>query len=372
VIASLPGVGLEVSRRPLLFEVVSADVVGLKFKVPNLDSAEIALWFSLVAVEQRILELQYRFFLASCILLLLGVVAVFYLCSRVQRGVGNLCEVVVGMLQGFDLSIDHVPSQRVSRELVGLRNLITKLFQRLGEVDSAETKASPKDEVFFQASREEMVNFDGLLNSTPEVVNGDDSAAAASGLVVIPVPIQGGQVSVEAPSSDGFSDLDSLTLETEYVPWDSEAGTVIKKEDPSLMGGIATWDEFRLETNLSVSSEEFDEVADNLDVEVPLSSPVGGGIATSVMEVSPELIEKLRLADGFEDAKEAEADFKRLYDLFLSERQGCGQQGLVDYDKFVERLKASESKVRSQKPNANVRFEIYRKDGRAAIRAIPS
>ncbi|MEE2961953.1 MAG: hypothetical protein VYA34_14550, partial [Myxococcota bacterium] len=46
VIASLPGVGLEVSRRPLLFEVVSADVVGLKFKVPNLDSAEIALWFS--------------------------------------------------------------------------------------------------------------------------------------------------------------------------------------------------------------------------------------------------------------------------------------------------------------------------------------
>ena len=179
VIASLPGVGLEVSRRPLLFEVVSADVVGLKFKVPNLDSAEIALWFSLVTIEQRILELQYSFFLALCILWFLIATAVFYLCIRVQRGVGNLCEVVVGRSQDLKISMGDVASQRVPGELVRLRNLITKLLQRLAEVDSGRTKPIPKAGGFGQTSAEGMVHLDGFLNSALEVVNDDDSEVNA-------------------------------------------------------------------------------------------------------------------------------------------------------------------------------------------------
>ncbi len=67
-----------------------------------------------------------------------------------------------------------------------------------------------------------------------------------------------------------------------------------------------------------------------------------------------------------------EAHFKETYQQFIATKQQCGEPvtGLT-YDKFKETLKKNQEKIQQAHGTAKVRFTVYVKDGKAALKATP-
>jgi hypothetical protein len=90
--------------------------------------------------------------------------------------------------------------------------------------------------------------------------------------------------------------------------------------------------------------------------------------ATSVQSPSEALL--IASAHGTED--EIEADYRRVFDDFVATRTQCGE-GLdgVTYDKFVVKLRQNRSQLIERYGCASVRFQVYVKDGKTALKATP-
>ncbi|MBN8610969.1 MAG: hypothetical protein J0L92_10320, partial [Deltaproteobacteria bacterium] len=67
-----------------------------------------------------------------------------------------------------------------------------------------------------------------------------------------------------------------------------------------------------------------------------------------------------------------EAHFKETYNQFLATKQQCGEPvaGLT-YDKFKETLRKNQEKIQQAHGTSKVRFTVYVKDGKAALKATP-
>ena len=80
-----------------------------------------------------------------------------------------------------------------------------------------------------------------------------------------------------------------------------------------------------------------------------------------------ELIEASAPAEGGE-----ETHFREVFDQFLETQRECGASvsGLT-FDKFVRKLHAARSQVMKRHNAAEVRFTVYVKEGRAALKASP-
>jgi len=67
-----------------------------------------------------------------------------------------------------------------------------------------------------------------------------------------------------------------------------------------------------------------------------------------------------------------EADYHRVYQEFIETKQRLGEtiEG-VTFDKFVAKLRASRSQVLRGGEYKAVRFQVYVKDGKAALKATP-
>ena len=64
-------------------------------------------------------------------------------------------------------------------------------------------------------------------------------------------------------------------------------------------------------------------------------------------------------------------DFNDIYKQYIDVRKSCGQSTEVASGAFMERLKETEEAVKAQHQCADVNFEVYVKDGKAALRASP-
>ncbi|HSA23451.1 MAG TPA: MXAN_5187 C-terminal domain-containing protein, partial [Myxococcota bacterium] len=67
-----------------------------------------------------------------------------------------------------------------------------------------------------------------------------------------------------------------------------------------------------------------------------------------------------------------DAHFKETFELFLQTKKQCGEPtaGLT-YEKFAEKLKANTAELKSRYRCASVRFQVYVKNGKAALKATP-
>jgi hypothetical protein len=67
-----------------------------------------------------------------------------------------------------------------------------------------------------------------------------------------------------------------------------------------------------------------------------------------------------------------ETHFREVFDQFLETQKKCGASvsGLT-FDKFVQKLHAARSQVMKRHNAAEVRFTVYVKEGRAALKASP-
>ncbi|UJR82880.1 MXAN_5187 family protein [Sandaracinus amylolyticus] len=92
--------------------------------------------------------------------------------------------------------------------------------------------------------------------------------------------------------------------------------------------------------------------------------------ATMVARVPQELLAKA--AGGGDSDAEQEAHFREVFEQFLATKKECGEPtaGLT-YDKFVVTLRKNRDQILKRHDAAKVRFTVYVKDGKAALKATP-
>ena len=64
-----------------------------------------------------------------------------------------------------------------------------------------------------------------------------------------------------------------------------------------------------------------------------------------------------------------EAHFRETFDQFMAMRAETGESGTLSYDKFAAKLRQNREQLLSRGTAKSVRFTVYKKDGRAAIKA---
>jgi len=67
-----------------------------------------------------------------------------------------------------------------------------------------------------------------------------------------------------------------------------------------------------------------------------------------------------------------EVHFKEVFDEFVITRGQCGESGELAFPKFAKRLMQTREAVIQKNGCNDVRFVVYVKNGKAALKAIPS
>jgi hypothetical protein len=101
------------------------------------------------------------------------------------------------------------------------------------------------------------------------------------------------------------------------------------------------------------------------------------GDRTLVANVPPDLIAKSAeggdassLDNGIDEAEHAH--FKETYERFIDMRRQCGEPTAdLAFDRFVAKLKKNRDGLIQKYNCRTVRFQVYQKDGKAALKATP-
>jgi hypothetical protein len=93
--------------------------------------------------------------------------------------------------------------------------------------------------------------------------------------------------------------------------------------------------------------------------------------ATMVARVPEELLAK-SAAPGTEGADDEEKHFREVFEQFLETKRQCGEPtaGLT-FEKFVITLRKNRDQIVSRHGARSVRFTVYVKEGKAALKATP-
>jgi hypothetical protein len=111
-----------------------------------------------------------------------------------------------------------------------------------------------------------------------------------------------------------------------------------------------------------------DDLNDDLDDSPTVGRPPSDFDApTRVADPSRALLEQS--ADG---GQSQEASFQRVFDDFLTLKKKCGESTAnLTFDKFTSKLKKNRQALMSKHGCKEVKFQVYIKDGRAALKATP-
>lgn len=111
-----------------------------------------------------------------------------------------------------------------------------------------------------------------------------------------------------------------------------------------------------------------DDLDDDLDDSPTVGRPPSDFDApTRVADPSRALLEQS--ADG---GQSQEAAFQRVFDDFLTLKKKCGESTAnLTFDKFTSKLKKNRQALMSKHGCKEVKFQVYIKDGRAALKATP-
>jgi hypothetical protein len=74
-------------------------------------------------------------------------------------------------------------------------------------------------------------------------------------------------------------------------------------------------------------------------------------------------------AKGTEESDPDEAHFQATFERFLELRRETGEASNVSYEKFAAKLRRNREELMERHHARGVRFSVYLKDGRAAIKA---
>ena len=74
----------------------------------------------------------------------------------------------------------------------------------------------------------------------------------------------------------------------------------------------------------------------------------------------------------YDPEEEEEAHFRHIFDDFIAKKRDCGEStaGLTR-DKFLQKLRENKASLVAKHHCRTVRFSVYVKDGKAALKATP-
>lgn len=221
-------------------------------------------------------------------------------------------------------------------------------------------------------------------------------------------------------SSPAYDTISGFLAQVPEVP---EAGS---SDDDPFVSSPDDWSDVTLEPLPDFDEQEEATIADNPDqIEDKIEHLAGAdGGATSVMRVSPELMEKMRAKDpelgnepvdqtmqvqAIEPEPSPSSDLvvqsldaiitgtptnpsmvpppsvdqapppppspeeraRAVFDSFVAMRTQCGEDANVSFNKFKARLEKSRAMVIEKHNCKDVSFRVYEKNGRAALKATP-
>jgi hypothetical protein len=109
-------------------------------------------------------------------------------------------------------------------------------------------------------------------------------------------------------------------------------------------------------------------------VAMPLTAPppvpdYAAGERTVVAQVPKELLAQVRPA---EQNNAQDSHYKEVYEKFLQTRIECGEDTAdLTYDRFIAKLDKNKQMIMEKNNAKGVRFQVYVKEGKAALRAVP-
>ncbi len=420
--AYILGLG-RVPFQPLLVDLESIGVVGVEVSLPDLDSNFRAWVYDDISVAfAQLGGAQYTF------LILLIFVAGLSIAAIVNTDVSDP-SVGLGDLHDFASELEHADeSPKIPGSLRGqvkLREIAEALVKLKEETNaSGRTLASdhgdnspsyvsafpnPKDrqkvdfaaldvDGFLGATR---ISADSLAFTPLEGVASQPSPAQSprTGTVTTPLQAQpqsfdtitgfvadidraqGAKNATSGIDSGGWDLLESPEMTTPDVPKDGaqfaisespdHSSTSIMEVDPALMKDLQAKDPELVSaapppmpsdaepapTMVFASIDDMIGTASSQNLEAPpVSAPpivVSSGVTTS---------ERLNTLEG---------DYRRTYEDFVALRQQCGENGAVRWEKFRQRLEESRRKVIEKHRCRDVSFQVYVKNGKAALKASP-
>ena len=91
---------------------------------------------------------------------------------------------------------------------------------------------------------------------------------------------------------------------------------------------------------------------------------------TVVAQVPHELLAQVAPKNDVDAADEAH--YKEVYEKFVQTRSECGEDTSdLTFDRFVSKLLKNRQQIIEKHKAKSVRFQVYAKDGKAALRALP-
>lgn len=100
----------------------------------------------------------------------------------------------------------------------------------------------------------------------------------------------------------------------------------------------------------------------------PPQAPVGD--RTVVAQIPQELLSQSAQTQNLQAAEEAH--FREVYHQFIETRRQCGEETAdLTYDRFVAKLLKNREQIVEKYNSKSVRFQVYVKQGKAALRAVP-
>jgi hypothetical protein len=102
----------------------------------------------------------------------------------------------------------------------------------------------------------------------------------------------------------------------------------------------------------------------------PVAAAPADDARTVVAQVPQELLSAAAPKDGISNADEAH--YRDVYDKFVETRVQCGEDTSdLTYDRFVAKLLKNRQQIVEKHKAKSVRFQVYVKEGKAALRALP-
>jgi hypothetical protein len=132
-------------------------------------------------------------------------------------------------------------------------------------------------------------------------------------------------------------------------------------------------DEFKAEATV-VAAPDANLLAASAQEQATGAFPALAGVIgdrTVVAQVPKDLLAEAR-GGGDEDRPEDAAHYRETYDAFVAMRRQCGES-IADlaYDRFVQKLRKNRDGLIAKYQCRTVRFQVYEKDGKAALKATP-
>ncbi len=179
-------------------------------------------------------------------------------------------------------------------------------------------------------------------------------------------------------STDNSIESSIDAIETSSDESVDSGATSVMKVSPELMAQLRERDpeedtdrsaSFQpLGVNSELLSEVSSEVQNLLGPEGTMSEPVS--FTSELTPASSPIAASVSSSQTLLEAIPT-SEFKEVYDEFLATRSECGESINLPFEKFVARLEKSKEAVINKHGCRSVKFKVYVKNGRAALKASP-